>query len=335
MSIAMWGKALTTIPRIDKEEWDQLDIVARWLIATRSAVLVMTFISSALAGIFAYRDGQFDLWLWVVLTIGLLMAHATNNLINDLTDHLKGTDKDNTFRSQYGPQPLEHGLMSMRQVLTYTAITGVVALLAGLYLVSVRGSGVLVLLGVGVFFVLFYTYPLKYIGLGELAVLVVWGPLMVGGGYYVLTGTWDWLVALASLPYALGTTTVIFGKHIDKLGMDRSKRVLTLPVLLGERAARYSVLAMAALQYGLVLYLVLTGFFSPVMLVVLLALHPFFYMVAAYTKPRPEAMPDNYRADIWPLWFVAVAFWHNRNFGIFFLLGLLVDLVLRATIWPT
>jgi 1,4-dihydroxy-2-naphthoate octaprenyltransferase len=35
------------------------------------------------------------------------------------------------------------------------------------------------------FFVLFYTWPLKYIGLGEIAVLIVWGPLMIGGGYFV------------------------------------------------------------------------------------------------------------------------------------------------------
>ena len=63
---------------------------------------------------------------------------------------------------------------------------------------------------------LFYTWPLKYIGLGELAVIIVWGPLMIGGGYYVITGQWSWKVVLASLPYALGPTTVIFGKHIDK-----------------------------------------------------------------------------------------------------------------------
>jgi 1,4-dihydroxy-2-naphthoate octaprenyltransferase len=156
---------------------------------------------------------------------------------------------------------------------------------------------------------------------------------MVGGGYYVLSGSWDWQVVLASLPYALGTTTVIFGKHIDKLGMDKNKRVWTLPVLIGEHSARYAVLAMTVLQYVLVLYLIVSGFFTPVMLLVLLALHPFVYMVIAYTKPRPQEMPENYRADIWPLWFVAVAFWHNRNFGLLFILGLLIETALLATVW--
>ena len=55
--IAMWGRALTAMPRIDKQEWDALDLVSRWLIATRSAVIVMTFTSSAFAGVLAYKAG--------------------------------------------------------------------------------------------------------------------------------------------------------------------------------------------------------------------------------------------------------------------------------------
>ena len=111
MNTGMWLKALKVIPRIDKAEWDKLDIISRWLISTRAAVLIMTFISAALAGIFAWRDGNFHLGRWVLLMVGLVFAHATNNLINDLTDHKRGVDKDNYFRTKYGPQPLEQGLM--------------------------------------------------------------------------------------------------------------------------------------------------------------------------------------------------------------------------------
>ena len=64
--------------------------------------------------------------------------------------------------------------------------------------------------------------------------LVVWGPLMIGGGYFVMAQQWSWNVVLASLPYVLGVTTVIFGKHIDKLREDKAKGIHTLPVILGE-----------------------------------------------------------------------------------------------------
>jgi 1,4-dihydroxy-2-naphthoate octaprenyltransferase len=330
MNTSMWVKALQVIPRISKEEWGKLDVVSKWLIITRSAVLIITFISAAIAGILAYREGKFDLGLWLIMTIGLLFAHATNNLLNDITDYRRGVDRDNYFRAQYGPQPLEHGLMTVRELAGYVVFTGLVAVICGLYLVSVRGPLALGLMAAGAFFVLFYTWPLKYIGLGELAVIIVWGPLMVGGGYYVVTGDWSWQVALASLPYALGATTIIFGKHVDKYLEDKAKGIHTLPVIIGEAAGRYVILGMMALQYLLTIYLVLAGYFSPILLVVLLAITTIPQVLPMYLKPKPKEMPKEYMMDIWPLYFVAAAFYHNRRFGMLYLLGMLVDAVLRV-----
>ncbi len=73
-------------------------------------------------------------------------------------------------------------LLTKRQHLVYFAITGLLALACGIALVVISGGGLTwLLLALGAFFVLFYTWPLKYIALGEIAVLIVWGPLMVGG----------------------------------------------------------------------------------------------------------------------------------------------------------
>jgi 1,4-dihydroxy-2-naphthoate octaprenyltransferase len=337
MNVAMWRKALRVIPRVDKEEWDQLDIISKWLISTRAAVLIMTFISAAIAGILAIQQGKFHLGYWLLLTLGLILAHATNNLFNDYTDFVKGVDQDNYYRAQYGPQPLVHGLMTKRGLLTYAAVTGLLALACGAVLVAARGSLALMLLGAGAFFVLFYTWPLKYIALGEVAVLIVWGPLMIGGGYYVIAGQWDWNVVIASLPYALGVTGVIFGKHIDKYEMDKARKIHTLPVLLGEKASRYTVLGMWVLQYLSVVYLIAIGFFTPLMLLVFLALKVFWQVLPMFRQPRPAEKPARNSSsvdfpDVWPNYFVAAAFQHNRRFGLLFLLGLILDTVLRAVI---
>ena len=58
----------------------------------------------------AFAAGQFNWLYYVLLVIGLVMAHATNNLLNDLTDYSRGVDRDNYYRTQYGPQPLEQGV---------------------------------------------------------------------------------------------------------------------------------------------------------------------------------------------------------------------------------
>lgn len=328
MNVRMWAKALQVIPRINKAEWDGLDVISKWLISTRAAVLIMTFFSAAIAGLLALRDGQFNALNWTLLVVGLIFAHATNNLLNDLTDFSRGVDEGNYFRTQYGPQPLEQGLWSRRTHLIYAAVTAAIAAAAGAYLVAVNGWLALILMAAGAFFVLFYTWPLKYIGLGELAVVAVWGPLMIGGGYFVVTGQWSWPVAIASLAYALGPTTVIFGKHIDKLKEDQAKGIHTLPVLLGETAARYAVLVLIALQYVAVVGLVISGFFSPIMLIVLLAAYYLPPVVKIFMQPRPS-QPPVHLAESWPLYFVAAAFTQNRSFGALFLLGLILQLFIH------
>ncbi len=328
MNVAMWRKALRVIPHVSKEEWEHLDLISRWLISTRAAVLIMTFISGAIAGILAIQHGSFNFWYWLLMTLGLIMAHAANNLLNDYTDYSRGVDQDNYYRAQYGPQPLVHGLLTKRQLLAYAAVTGLIALACGAALVYLRGGLTLLLLGLGAFFVLFYTWPLKYFALGEIAVLIVWGPLMIGGGYYVIAGAWDWSVVIASLPYALGVTGVIFGKHIDKLSMDRERRIFTLPVLLGEKLSRAILTSLLALQYLSTLYLIWSGFFTPVLLVVLLALRAFARILPVLRAPKPAEKPADF-PDVWPNYFVAAAFYHNREFGLLYMLGLILNLGVR------
>ena len=334
IDFAMWRKALNVIPDVSKDEWAQLDVVSRWLISTRAAVLIMTFISAALAGLFALRDQAFQFLPWLALTLGLILAHASNNIFNDYTDFVRGVDKDNYYRNIYGAQPVASGLMTRRQHLTYFAVTVLLALVLGLYLIWYTGFSTTtwILLGLGAFFLLFYTWPLKGMALGEFAVLIVWGPLMIGGGHYVLTQEWNWFVVIASLPYVLGVTTVIFGKHIDKLEMDAQKGIHTLPVVIGEKASRYAVLGMMIAPYLITLYLIFAKFFTPVMIIVFFALPAFMKIYPVFLKPKPETAPEGQVG--WPLYFVGYAFINNRKFGSLFMLGLLIDVLLRIFI-PT
>jgi 1,4-dihydroxy-2-naphthoate octaprenyltransferase len=330
VNVKVWRDALRGILRLNREEWDALDPVARWLVMTRAAVLIITLIPCLLAGIFAWRDGQFDLSLWLITTFGLIMAHASNNILNDMTDHVKGVDKGNYFRSQYGVQPLEHGLLTLRQAFGYLAGTGFAACVAGSWLIHQRGTLALILMAVGAFFVLFYTWPLKYIGLGEFAVFAVWGPLMTGGAYFTVTGHWSNEVALFSLPYALGATIVLFGKHIDKLDADKAKGIRTFPVLLGERNARVGVKIMIVLQFLCVLGLVVAGYVGPWVALVLISLRHMPIIWKVYSSPRPAEEPEGMPPGVWPLYFVAAGFVHNRAFGMMYFLGIVLDVIWKA-----
>lgn len=325
----MWKQALSTVPKVSKTQWFELDIVAKWLLSTRAAVLIMTLMAAILAGLIAWRDGAFNFPVWSIATLGLIFAHATNNLLNDLIDSKKGIDKNNYYRNQYGIHVIEDKLLTPTQFWQYLSVTGVIAIACGLWLVYERSGLTLNLMLAGAFFVLFYTWPLKYYGLGEPAVLLVWGPLMVGGTYYVTAGEWSWPVTYLSIMFALGPTTVLFGKHTDKLKNDKEKGVNTLPVILGERLSRQCVKAMMIMQYVLPIVLVVLGVFHWALLIVLLNAITLSKVINVFNHPKPDSCPDDYPTDSWPLWFAAHAFSHNRTYSALFIVGVLVDVLVK------
>ena len=340
-TFAMWRKSLTQLIRMDdKKEWDALDMFSKWFIATRSAVGTITLYSGLIGGLLAWQylyaqHSPFNILTWLILTLGLFIAHGTNNLINDFTDFSRGIDKDNYFRTQYGVHPLAQGFWDKATHLRWFAVSGLFATLAGVYALFVTNfaSIVIWLFAVGAFILLFYTYPLKYVGIGELSIFIIWGPLMIGGVFFVLTGIWNWTVILASIPIGLNVVTINLGKHTDKLKEDRGKKVRTLPVLVGEPAARFITISAIVLSYIITLYLIfVTHFFTPVMLLVFVAYKPAVVAIQRMSKPRPEGPPEGY--PIWPRWFSTVCFVHNRVFSNYFVLALIIDTLIR-TFFPT
>ncbi|MGE5074170.1 MAG: prenyltransferase, partial [Anaerolineae bacterium] len=137
--VAMWRKSLSQLIRMDdKREWDALDVFSKWFIATRSAVTTVTLYSGLIGGLLAWQflfaqHKPFNLLAWAIVTIGLFLAHGTNNLLNDFTDFSRGIDKDNYFRTQYGVHPLAQGFWSKRTHLVWFAVSGFLATLAGVY----------------------------------------------------------------------------------------------------------------------------------------------------------------------------------------------------------
>jgi 1,4-dihydroxy-2-naphthoate octaprenyltransferase len=115
-------------------------------------------------------------------------------------------------------------------------------------------------------------------------------------------------------------TTVLIGKHIDKYEQDRARGIHTLPVLLGTQASlRLNQAAMIAF-YVIVLGLVLSGYLGFGVLLVAAAIPRLVQVLKAYSRPKPAAPPPGYR--VWPLWYVSLAFHHNKLAGGLFVLGL-------------
>jgi len=337
INFAMWRKASWELIKMDdKKEWDALDVISKWLIATRSAVTAVTVYTCIIAGMLAWRDNYFAWLPWLIVTVGLFVAHGTNNILNDYTDFTRGVDKDNYFRTQYGVHPLVQGFFTKPQQIRWFLVSGVLATLSGIYALYYTSFSpiILGLFVFGAISLLAYTYPFKYWGLGEFAIFLIWGPIMVTGVYLVLAlGSGGdtanmWKVALAGVPFGLSVASINIGKHIDKMKDDKVKGVGTFPVRVGQTFARYTDIFSIVMAYGIVIYLVATGYFSTFMLLILFAAQRAMYAVAVLSKPRPDAAPQGFEA-FWPTWFSGFCFYHNRSFGGLFVVGILLDTFFR------
>lgn len=334
INFGMWRTAIVQLVKMDsKKEWDTLDVISKWLIATRSAVTTVTLYSCAIGGMLALRYGYFDLLPWLIVTLGLFIAHGTNNILNDYTDFSRGIDNNNYFRTQYGVHPLVQGFWDKQQQIRWFLVSGVLAFLSGVFALFYTSANpaVIGLFAFGALVLLFYTWPMKHWALGELSIFLVWGPILVAGVYLVLARQWTpelWDVALVGVPYGLSVASINIAKHTDKLKDDQNKGVGTFPVRVGQTFARYATMATILIAYGVIIYLVATGYFSVFMLLILFAVKRAFYAIAVLSKPRPDGPPAGFEV-FWPTWFSGFCFYHNRLFGNLFVLGVLLDTLAR------
>jgi 1,4-dihydroxy-2-naphthoate octaprenyltransferase len=338
-NFTMWVTALQRpIKLYEKKEWDKLDLITQWLIATRGTVTQVTFFAGVIAGLLAWRDGYFSWLPWLVMTVGLFFAHSTENLVNDYIDFSRGIDEDNYYRAQYGIHPLVHKFWTKNDWLRWFLVAGALATLAGVFMLIYTSFSpiVLTLFAIGILIIPFYAYPLKYLGLGEILIYINWGLILIPGVYTILAGKITpnlGYVALAGLALGLGFGSFNWGKHVDKLYADKAKGVKTLPVRIGERAARYVNLSALILSYAIVLDLVFVArYLTPAVLLVFLAWPRAWHVIKLLRQPRPTKAPPGF--EFWPRWFSTPQLKHVRLFAGLYIIGLILDNLLRI-FFPT
>jgi len=325
-TLGRWRYALAT----GNAPEGRLDGMTRWIILVRASVLPMTLTAGFFAGLLAWWNAgdEADVWLWALATLGIVCAHMANNLMNDLWDLQVGTDSAQYPRALYAPHPVLSGMTSRRGLAVRALVVNVVDLAILVVLAVERGWPIVAFALGGFLLSVAYTAPplrLKKHGLGEPTVLVVWGPLMVGGTYYAAVGSIPAEVLLASIPYALLCTAVLMGKHIDKIPWDEPDGTRTLPVILGEARARRVTQVMMAAFYPLVGLLVALGTVPILSLVCLVGVFRLVKVWGAFSRPKPDEPPAGF--PIWPLWFAAIAFVHTRLAGALLVVGMLLGVL--------
>ena len=270
---------------------------AGWLFlrTTRLPFLSATVVPVLLGIAIAARHGSFNWWLALLTLVGASLAHLGTNVANDIFDTLSGADAANVNPTQFsgGSRVLLYDLVTLRRLVALDVALFGGAVAIGLFLVWFTGSLTLLVIGiVGIVLGIGYTAPplkLVYRGIGEFAVAIGFGPVMLLGAYVVQTRSLSWEAALASVPVAILVALVLYVNEIPDRTADGATGKRTLPVRLAPEVVTASYLVAALAAFVVIVLGVLAGLLAPATLLALAVL-PLVFRVHAgmrqhYTSP--------------------------------------------------
>ncbi|MDQ3940368.1 MAG: prenyltransferase, partial [Actinomycetota bacterium] len=251
-----------------------------WLIflATRIPFLTATIVPILLGAMIARVEGFSAWWLTLLALIGGSAIHLGLNVANDVSDATSGADDANVNPTMFsgGSRMIQYGMVGLQTMRKASIALYAVGIAIGLYLTATRGIELLWIGIAGVFLSIFYTAPplrLVHRGLGEIAVALGFGPIMVLGTYFVVTQRLTFEAFYASLPVALLIMLVLYVNHIPDRPADEKAGKRTVVVRLSKAAIVKGYAIFAGAAFALILAGALAG------------LMPLYSLIALATIP--------------------------------------------------
>ncbi len=221
-----------------------------WLLAARPATLTAALVPVMVGAAVAFAEHGFALWPALAALFGAMAIQVGTNFANDVFDFEKGADTEDRL----GPmRAVQAGLLTPGQMRQGMYVAFGLATVFGIYLTVVAGP-VIILIGVAsIISGIIYTagpYPLAYVGLGDVFVMLFFGFVAVMGTTFVQTGTWPVLGALAAVPVGALSTGVLVVNNVRDREQDVRANKRTLAVRFGRRFAESEYLLLLVFSYA-------------------------------------------------------------------------------------
>lgn len=236
----------------DMENYIKANSFKAWMLAVRPKTLSAAAAPVLIAVALAFCDGKFQL---VPALLALLFAwgmQISANFINDLLDYIKGTDSKD---ERIGPKRVcVEGWIDVRHMKAGIATAVTISSLIGLSLLLYAGYE-LIFIGLAcILFAYLYSggpYPLSYMGLGDILVLLFFGIVPVMATYHILAGNVTAEAATIAVSCGLIVDTILIMNNYRDYSGDMESNKKTLVVLLGGRPAGRSLFLWAGLAGAL------------------------------------------------------------------------------------
>ncbi|MCG6537993.1 MAG: prenyltransferase, partial [Syntrophales bacterium LBB04] len=203
--------------------------------------LLISFVAVSTGTAVASLYGSVHWGYYSLTLLGMILMQGGANVLNDYFDYKNKVDTSHVPGSfGTGGRAIARSLLSPFQVLFLGLLFYVIVLPIGAYFTAKVGLPVLILGLIGFFLGFFYTgspIGFKYYALGEPAVFLVWGPLIVSGAYYVQRVSFSFQPVFVSIPVGILVALILFANNIRDVVSDAHARVCTIATILGKEKA--------------------------------------------------------------------------------------------------
>jgi 1,4-dihydroxy-2-naphthoate octaprenyltransferase len=213
-----------------------------WILAARPKTLIASISPVLIGSVLALSSGTFDLTCFLFTLATALGIQIGTNFANDYFDFIKGADT----AARKGPtRATQAGLVLPKTMKRATGVVFALTALSGCYLVWQGGLPIAFLLALSILLGILYTggpFPLAYLGLGDLFVLLFFGPIAVVSTDYLQTHLFSWEALLAGLSTGALSSALLVVNNLRDIDEDRLAEKRTLPVRWGRRFGKIQYL---------------------------------------------------------------------------------------------
>lgn len=264
--------------------------ISFWLDNARPIALPQSLLPALTAVALSYGGEEFSVVAALASIVGVIFLHLSMNLLDDWFDYKAGSAEarqkvaNEGFRGRMVKYPyLTSGQATHSQLMKAVLIMLSLAGVAGAVVLAVRGWAVLwwVLAAL----VIGYSYsggPLKlgYRGLGELDIFLMFGPLLMTGVHFAITGTLGWKIIWLSIAVGMLVTNIVYSHSVLDAEVDTKAGKKTMAHLMGTGKGQIVFSALLnTLPYLMVVLGVVMGQIHPAYLAVLLVLPVSLWLV--------------------------------------------------------
>lgn len=263
-----------------------------WFNNARPISLPQSMLPALTAVALSVGSGSFSVIAAVASLIGVMFLHLGMNLMDDWFDYKEGSAEarqvvaNEGFRGRMVKYPyITSGAATHKQLLGAVAAFFAVAALMGAIVIAVRGWMVLGWVVAALIIGISYSgKPLKlgFRGLGELVIFLMFGPLMMTGVYYAVTGGVDFKIMWLSIAVGLLVTNIVYSHSVLDAAPDKKMGKKTMAHLMGSGKGQIFLSAMInVLPYVMVAAGVILGQLHPAYLAVFLVLPVSLWLVGS------------------------------------------------------